>query len=522
MSQQDKIVKSTGIVSSSIMLSRVFGLVREQVFAYLFGAGLYTDAFVAAFRIPNLLRELFAEGVMATSFIPVFTDHLTKKGKEKAFHLANLVINLLLIVLSLIIIIGIFLSPFLAKLIAPGFDEVPGKLELTTLLAQILFPFLLLVSLAAVTMGILHSFGHFATPALAPTLFNTGMILSGFFICPFFNPPIIGMAIGALLGGLGQLIIQIPAVKKRGFTYKPVLDLHHSGVKKILLLMTPAIFGVASTQINIFVTTNLASLLPQGSVSYLNYSYRLMHLPLGVFGVAVATVTLPAVSLYVAQKEMKKVVSTLCSSLKLVLFLVIPSSVFLIVGAEPIISVIYQYGKFTYLDTQATSNALVLYAFGLLAFAVVRVTAPIFYTLGDAKTPVKITAISVVINIILNLILMGPLGYKGLALANSLAGMVNMSLLLFMIDKKIGPLERKKLASSFFKFLFASLFMGGVVFIAQFLLKFDLKIASLQQKVFLLSGMLLSGLLSYILASLVFKAEELKKVLDIFKSLKGK
>ncbi len=522
MNQQDKIVKSTGVVSSSIMLSRIFGLVREQVFAYLFGAGFYTDAFVAAFRIPNLLRELFAEGVMATSFIPVFTGHMAKKGKAEAFYLANLVINLLLIVLSLIIIIGVFSSPFLAKLIAPGFDEVPGKLELTTLLAQIMFPFLLLVSLAAVAMGILHSFGHFATPALAPTLFNTGMILSGFFICPFFDPPIIGMAIGALLGGLGQLAIQVPQIKKRGFTYRPALDFNHPGVKKILLLMTPAIFGVASTQINIFVTTHLASLLPQGSVSYLNYSYRLMHLPLGVFGVAVATVTLPAISLYVAQNEIKKVVSTLCSSLKLVLFLVIPSSVFLIVGSEHIISVIYQHGKFTYLDTQATSNALILYAFGLFPFAVVRVTAPVFYTLGDAVTPVKITAVSVVVNIILNLVLMGPLGYKGLALANSLAGMVNMSLLLVLIDRRIGPLERKGLTVSFFKFLFASLFMGVVVFAAQSVLKLDLKIGSLHQKVLLLSGMLLIGLLSYILASFILKAEELKKVLDIFKSLKRK
>ncbi|KPL00606.1 MAG: hypothetical protein AMJ90_08000 [candidate division Zixibacteria bacterium SM23_73_2] len=522
MDQQDKIAKSTGVVSSSIMLSRILGLVREQVFAYLFGAGLYTDAFVAAFRIPNLLRELFAEGVMATSFIPVFTDHLTNQGKDKAFHLANLMINLLLVVLSIIIIIGVFVSPFLAELIAPGFNQIPGKLELTTHLAQIMFPFLLLVSLAAVAMGILHSFGHFATPALAPTLFNTGMIFSGFFICPLFDPPIIGMAIGALLGGFGQLIIQIPRVRKYGFSYKPVLNLSDPGVKRILLLMIPAIFGVASTQINIFVTTHLASLLPQGSVSYLNYSYRLMQLPLGVFGVAVATVTLPAISLQVAQKEMKKVVSTLCSSLKLVLYLVIPSSVFLIVGAEPIISVIYQYGKFTYLDTQATAYALVLYAFGLFTFAVVRVTAPIFYTLGDAKTPVKVSAISVVVNIILNLILMGPLGYKGLALANSLAGVVNMSLLLLFIDKKIGPLKRKDLTFSSFKYLLASLFMGVVIYSILYLFKLDLEIASLKQKISLLAGLLVSGFLSYLTASLVLKVGELKRIFDILKIFKGK
>ena len=522
MSPTDKMVKSTGVVSSATLLSRIFGLVREQVFAYLFGAGLYTDAFVAAFRIPNLLRDLFAEGVMATAFVPVFIDSLTNQGKEEAFHLANLVINALLVILSIVILLGIIFSPALVRLITPGFDKIPGKIELTTLLAQIMFPFLLLVSVAAVCMGMLNSFGHFSTPALAPTMFNLGTILAGFLICPFFDPPIIGMAIGTLLGGMGQLFIQLPALRRRGFHYKPVFNLHHPGVKKILILMTPAIFGVASTQINIFISTNLASLLPEGSVSYLNYSYRLMYLPLGVFGVAVATVNLPLVSSLVAQKKMDEVRATFASSLKLVLFLIIPSTIFLMTASQPIISVLYQHGKFTFFDTVATSKALLFYSLGLFGFATMRVTAPVFYALNEVKTPVMISATAVVVNIILNFILMHPLGYNGLALATSIAGIVNCSLLLWKIDKKIGPLDKKDIGRNTFKILLASLIMGGAVFLIQFLFPLDLQRAALIHKTFLLIMALLIGFFSYAGVCHLLKVEEMKKVLEILKGFKGR
>ncbi|HEX9916505.1 MAG TPA: lipid II flippase MurJ, partial [candidate division Zixibacteria bacterium] len=236
MSNSDKIAKSTGIVSVATFASRIFGLIREQVFAYLFGAGFATDAFVAAFRIPNLLRDLFAEGALSSAFIPTFTEHLTNKSKEDAFRLASLVINLLLITLSIIIILGIVFAPYIVKVIAPGFEKLAGKQDLTTLLTRIMFPFLLLIALAAVCMGVLNSLGKFGIPAVAPVMLNLGMRLSGFFICPFFHPPIIGMAIGALLGGLGQLLIQVPTLFKLGFKYKLVLDVFNPGVKRILLL----------------------------------------------------------------------------------------------------------------------------------------------------------------------------------------------------------------------------------------------------------------------------------------------
>jgi len=320
-SEQDKIARSTGIVSSATLLSRVLGLVREQVFAYLFGAGFVTDAFIAAFRIPNLLRDLFAEGALSSAFIPVFTDHLTNQGKQKAWELANLVLNLLLITLCVVVILGIIFSPYIVKLIAPGFGEEMGKQELTTLLSRIMFPFLLFIALAALAMGILNTFRRFGVPALAPTMFNLGMIAGGLFLSPLFDPPIIGMALGVLLGGLGQLVIQLPTLRNIGFKYRFKINLRHPGVKRILLLMVPATLGLASTQVNIFVNTLIASFLTQGSVSYLNYSFRLMQFPIGVFGIAVATVTFPIISAYAAKKEMGQLLSTYTSSLKLVFFL---------------------------------------------------------------------------------------------------------------------------------------------------------------------------------------------------------
>ncbi len=520
MTQEEKIVKSTGIVSSATLLSRVLGLVREQMFAYLFGAGFAMDAFVAAFRIPHLLRDLFAEGALATAFIPVFTDHVANKGKKEAFYLGNLVINTLLIALSLVIILGTVFAPFLVELIAPGFGDVSGKMELTTKLTRILFPFLALVSLAAVVMGMLNSFGHFATPALAPTMFNMGIIVSGFVLSPLFDPPILGIALGALLGGLGQLGIQIPKLRKQGFRYRPVLNFQHPGLRRILVLMTPAVFGIASTQINIFVATHLASLLAQGSISYLSYAYRLMYFPLGVFGVSVATVTLPFVSTHAAQNKMDRVLSTYSSSLKLVFFLVIPSMIFLMVAAGPIISLLFQHGKFQYLDTVATSRALILYSLGILAFAVIRVTAPVFYSLKDTKTPVIISAVSVGINVILNIILMRPMGYLGLALATSIAGWVNAALLLSRLDKKIGPFDLKDLLRNFAKITLASLIMGILVWLFFFFYQPDLSIAPLSQKMLLVFVSLGLGLLAYVWVCHRLRVGELKRVLDIFKGIR--
>jgi putative peptidoglycan lipid II flippase len=518
---REGVARSTTLVSSATFVSRLFGLFREQVFAYLFGAGFATDAFVAAFRIPNLLRDLFAEGALSAAFVPVFTDYLVNKNKKEAFRLGNLVLNGLLVIVGAVVVVGVLVTPLIVDVIAPGFDKIPGKTGLTAHMARIMFPFLLLVSLAAVAMGMLNSLRHFGVPAFAPVLFNLGMILAGFFVCPFFHPPVIGMAIGVLLGGLGQWAFQIPSLRKEGYRYQPILAFTDPGVRRIIALMTPAVIGLASTQINIFVNTVIASFLRQGSLSYLLFSYRLMYFPLGVFGVAVATVTLPVVSTYAAKKDIPNVLSTCSSSLKLVFFLTLPSIFFLSVAAKPIISVLYQHGAFKYPDTVFTSQALLFYCIGLFAYASVRVVAPIFYAMGDTKTPVKISVLAVVVNIGLNLAFMKPLGFRGLALATSLSAMVNMFILVTALRRRIGPLDLRDLGASFARLLGCSAFMGAALYAVQLGWRIDLSASRLPQKSLYLLVLFLIAAGAYALFAHLLKVKELRLVLGILKLNKG-
>jgi len=518
---RQKVARSTTLVSSATFVSRLFGLVREQIFAFLFGAGFATDAFVAAFRIPNLLRDLFAEGALSAAFVPVFTDHLINKDKKAAFRLGNLVLNALLVIVGAVVIAGILATPLIVDVIAPGFDSVPGKTGLTALMARIMFPFLLIVSLSAVAMGMLNSLHHFGVPAFAPVLFNLGMIAAGFVVCPLFDPPIIGMAIGVLLGGLGLWGFQIPTLRKEGYRYRPELSFRDPGVRRIMALMTPAVFGLASTQINIFVNTVIASYLSQGSISYLNYSYRLMYFPLGVFGVAVATVTLPVVSAYAAKKDVPSVLSTCASSLKLVFFLTLPSIFFLSAGAKPIISLLYQHGAFKYADTVFTSQALVFYCVGLFAYASVRVMAPVFYAMGDTRTPVKAGVLAVAINIALNLAFMKPLGFRGLALATSLSAMVNMFTLLILLRRRIGPLDVRALGRSFSRLLGCSALMGAGLYLFQLGWRLNLEVSRLPEKSLYVLVLFALAAGSYALFAHFLKVRELGLVMGIFKGKKA-
>lgn len=515
--QKEHVARSTTLVSGATFVSRLFGLVREQIFAFLFGAGFATDAFVAAFRIPNLLRDLFAEGALSAAFVPVFTDYLINKDKKEAFRLGSLVANALLVVLLGIVVVGILATPWIVDLIAPGFKSIPGKSELTVLLARIMFPFLLLVSLAAVAMGMLNSLKHFGVPAFAPVFLNVGMILSGFLICPLFNPPIIGMALGVLLGGLGQWAFQLPSLRMEGYRYRPIVSFSDPGVRRIILLMTPAILGLASTQINIFVNTIIASFLPQGSPSYLNYSFRLMHFPLGVFGVAVATVTLPIVATHAARKDIPNVLSTCASSLRLVFFLTLPSIFFLAIASKPIVSTLYQHGRFTYQDTVFTSQALIFYAFGLFAYSSVRVVAPVFYSLGDTKTPVKVSVLAVAVNIALNLALMRPLSFRGLALATSISAMVNMFVLTALLRRRVGPLDIAGLTANFLKILGGSAVMGFVLFAVQAAYPINLETSTLLPKALHLVILFILAAGSYIGMAAALKIRELKLVFGIVK-----
>ncbi|HEY7729156.1 MAG TPA: murein biosynthesis integral membrane protein MurJ [Candidatus Eisenbacteria bacterium] len=506
------IARAAGVISLATFLSRVLGLIREQVFAVFFGAGFAVDAFQVAFRIPNLLRDLFAEGAMSAAFVPTLTSTRERQGDQATLRLANLVINFLLVVLSGICLVGILGAKWFVPLLAPGFGRVEGKLELTTLMAQIMMPFLLLVALAAAVMGVLNTRRIYFIPAVAPTMLNLALIASGFVIAPFMPrfglEPIVGMAIGATLGGLGQLLIQVPALRGLGFRWRPIVSFRDPGVLRITALMAPAAVGLAATQVNIFVNTLLASLLRQGSVSWLNYAYRLMQLPIGLFGVAIATVTLAEVSRHAARKDMAELKRTLSFSLRFVFFLTLPATLLLVALAQPIVALLYQHGRFGPEDTIQTAQALWAYAVGLAAFSAVRVLVPVCYSLGMTRLPVTVSFITIAANVVLNFALMVPLQHRGLALATSIASVLNFILLFEVLRRKIGRLGGAGIARSAGKILAASGIAAAAGYFAASSVGHALGSEGLLERVSIVGAGLLAGLLTYLAACVALRIEE--------------
>jgi putative peptidoglycan lipid II flippase len=452
-------------MSLATMLSRVLGLVREQLIATLFSRTA-TDAFYVAFRIPNLLRDLFAEGAMSSAFVPTFTEYLKNHGRKEAWVLASNILNILLLSLSGLTLLGILYSGRLVSLFAGEFKNTPGKFELTVLLTQVMFPFLPMVALAAVLMGILNSHGTFFIPALAPALFNIGSLVIAvvlyFWLPGWGYDAVLGMAIGTLCGGALQLLIQVPPLLKKGFAYSGSLNFKHPGVRRILFLMGPGTIGLASTQVNIFVNTWLATSQGEGPVSWLNYAFRLMQFPLGIFGVAIASAALPTVSAHAAAGELEGLRKTLTSALRMVFVINIPATFGLIFLSRPIIGLIYEHGKFKPTDTNSTSNALICYAIGLFAYSGIKVLVPAFYALGRSRIPVAISAICVAGNIAMNLWLIGPLGYLGLALGTSLTAIGNFALLFRQLQSVSGPLAMVQIFTLGLKMCIASIAMGAV------------------------------------------------------------
>jgi putative peptidoglycan lipid II flippase len=420
-------------VSIAIIISRILGLIREIVQAKYFGAGLYTDAFNIAYRIPNLLRDLFAEGALSSAFIPTFIQRMTIEGKDAAWILANRVINTLLLMLGLITLAIFFGSKGFVYLQAAGFVAIPGKFELTVQMTRILAPFLLCVSLASVIMGMLNACGSFFLPAMASSAFNVCCILSGIFLSPFMPhwglDPIVSMAIGALLGGISQFVVMIPSIHAMGFRYQWSLDFSDSGLRHIGKLMLPAILGLSATQINILVDNQIASSYGNGPVSWLSYAFRLMQLPMGVFGIAIATITLTQVSHYAARKDMEALNKTLNSGLKLAACLTFPATLGLIIFRNEIVQLLFQRNQFLPSDTLQTGQAVFYYAFALFSYSAVKIVVPAFYAINDTRTPVRISLISIAAKIILNLLLMKPMGFLGLAISTSIASWLNFVLL---------------------------------------------------------------------------------------------
>jgi putative peptidoglycan lipid II flippase len=461
-----RLARSAGVFGLATITSRILGLARDQVIAFYFGAGDANDAFRVASRIPNLVRDLFAEGAMSAAFVPTFTRLLAVEGRERSWRLASSVINALLIVTGAIVVLGVIFAEPLVRLFASDFSGVPGKLELTIYLTRIVFPFLSLVAVAAVLMGMLNSLGHFFIPALSPAMFNVAVIVMSLAFIPFAASlgvqPITIVAIATLVGGVGQLAIQWPPLRREGFRHRLVLDVKDEGLHRVLLLMGPGTIGMAATQINVFVNTVLATGEGTGAVSWLDFAFRLMYLPIGLFGVSIATAATPAISRMVAEQDFARIRSTLAHALGLMLLLNLPATIGLIVLARPIVAVIFEHGNFTAADTIATAAALQLYAIGLIGYSVVRIISPTFYAVGRSRIPVMVSAGSVAVNVVLNVALVRAMGYRGLALGTSITAIVNASVQLVLLRREIHGLEGSRIAASLARVAAASAVMGAV------------------------------------------------------------
>ena len=501
------VARSAGIVSIAVMFSRVLGLIRETIFAKYFGAGFLYDAFIVGFRIPNLLRDLFAEGALSAAFVKVFTDYQLKNSEKEAWRLASLVFNCLAVVLGVITIIGIFLSPLFVKLITYNYLGDPNhyypaeKAALATTLMQIMFPFILLVALAALAMGVLNTKGKFGIPASASTAFNIASIIFGLGIAFWLSGgewerstdklsipsdaaqwAIIGMAIGTIIGGAAQFLVQLPSLLKVGFRFSLNLNFRDEGVRRVMRLMGPAIIGTGAIQVKVLVDTVVASGI-DGGASWLSYAFRLMQFPIGVFGVAIGTAAIPTLSRLASEGSTDRFRNTLSDAVKLVFLLAIPSACGLVVLGDPIISLIYQRGEFDAFDSDMTAWALAAYSIGLAGYAAIKVLSPAFYALDDAKTPMYISLASILVHVPASFGLMQLLstvgvtaerpngfGHAGVALATSLVATVNFLALAYYMRRRIGRLNGGEIFAALIKILIASAAMSATAYGAYYLL----------------------------------------------------
>lgn len=463
----ERIGRSAGLAGVATLASRVLGLVRDQVLASLFGAGNDMDAFVVAFRLPNLVRDLFAEGAMSAAFVPTFTRELTIGGKPNAWRIANQVVAALLAITGALVVAAIVFAPSLVAFYAPDFASVPGKLPLTIRLARIMLPFLTLAAIAATLMGMLNSLHYYFVPALAPATFNVATIVCAFALVPLMPaigvPRITAIAIGTVLGGAAQVAVQWPALAREGFRFRPSIDWRDPALRRVLLLMGPGTLGLAATQVNLFVSTLLATREGTGAVSWLQYAFRLMYLPIGLFGVSIATAVLPAAARHAAAADPAAIARTVARGVALMLFVNIPATAGLIALAHNIVRLLFEHGRFLPPDTAATAAALQCYAIGLIGYSTARIASPVFYALGQSRIPVLLSTASIGVNMLLSLALVNPLGFRGLALATALAALVNGGGSLLMLRKRLGGLDGRRLAATFGKTLVAALGMTAAV-----------------------------------------------------------
>jgi putative peptidoglycan lipid II flippase len=508
MSEKVKVAKAAGVVGAATLASRIMGYVRDMAMSWGFGTGSSADAFYVAYRIPNLLRELLAEGSMSAAFIPVFTETLTRSTKEDARRLANAIFARLLVILGVLTALGIIFAPVIVKAIAWGFKGDVEKYILTVKLTRIMLPYLFFIGLAALAMGMLNSLRSFLVPALSPVMLNVMTISSVVISVWFLREPILGVAVGVVLGGLSQFLIQVPGLGKQGMMLRPQFSPSHPSVKRVGSLALPVLLSSSVTQLNIFISTILASFLATGSITYLFYGMRFIHFPLGVFGIAIATAVLPTMSMQAAKQQTEAFRETLSLGLRLVFFIMFPAMAGLIALRVPIVNLLLERGQFDWISTAGTATAILYYALGLWAFAGVRIVAQAFYSLQDTRTPVKVAVVALVANVLFSVILMKPLEHGGLALATSLAAMINIFLLTKKLRKKIGRMDGRRIARSLLKIIPTSAAMGLI----GWWISLDPAWGGVGNNLYktgLLCGGMIASVVFYILVMWLLKSEEL-------------
>jgi len=492
------IARSAGVISLATLISRILGFIRDMIIARLFGIYIYAQAFVIAFRIPNLFRDLVGEGASNAEIIPVLSEYNLKHSKEEFWELANILLNLLAVILSAITILGIIFSPLIVRLLAPGFIASPEKLAATINLNRIIFPYILLIGLAAYAMALLNSLKNFTVSAFAPCLLNISIIICVLFI----GEGTAGLAIGVLLGGILQLAVQIPVLYKKGFRPKFKWSLKHPGVIQIKKLMLPRLASSGIYQLNNFVDSifsSLAGIVGEGGVAVLYFSYRLIQFPIGIFSNAVAQAILPTFSTQALEDDQQNLKATLFWGLRVVFFVMLPMSALFMVLAQPIVFTFFGGGRFDVQSGLLTSNALIFYSIGLCAYGGTKILQCCFFALKDTVTPTKIAGVALVMNVILNTLLMFPLKIGGLALATSISGIITFFFLFFILGRRLGGFHERKILFSFLRIFAASFCMAAVCYLVNQTLN--------------LAWALFCGGLSYIMFCLLFRVEELKELI---------
>lgn len=505
MSTHKSLAKSAGVIGLGISASRILGFIRDILIAAIFGTSMPFQAFVVAFRIPNLLRDLVGEGAANAAFVPVLTGYAATKPKEEFWKLARVLLNTMTVILAAITVAGVIFAPVIVAIISPGFVRNTELFRLTVTLTRTIFPYIFLIGLTAYTTGVLNSLRLFGASSFSQPLWNLVFIMAAVFLCPVMKVPVMGLVIGVLAGGLLQLLVQLPQLFKRGLGIPRFNEFKHPASTEIGKLLLPRAVGSSIYQLNVMVDTALASLsgiVGEGAIAAIYYSTRLWQLPLAIFGTAISQAMLPTLSEHAVRKDIEKFKDALSFSLRSVFFITIPAAVGLILLSEPIVRALFERGSFDAHSTRITSSALLYFSIGLCSYAGVKVLVSAFYSLKDTATPVKSAFMAFLINAVLNVVLMFPMKVGGLALATSIASIFNFFSLFYLLRKKIGPLGGRKILTSFMRAMMPGIIMGIVLIRLNAVLHF--------RPVLQIAIVILVGMASFFAACLIFDVKEFK------------